>query len=139
MDPRSMAPPASSLDFLWENIAKAIKNVSEKYNAAQATSTSSVERSAINKTLMEIQSLLRQPHALSSRVISQFQLEEPLKNAECVCNVTVSKLEEEAGKWTGNQTTTGASPYDEVQIKVLLQQIQRQLTDLNSLIVAAQR
>jgi hypothetical protein len=136
MDRQSMAPAASSLEFLYANIAKAIKNVTEKYNADPTTSA---QGSGIGKTLMEIQSLLRQPHALSSRVISQFQLEEPLQNAESGCNVTVSKLEEEAGKWMGNQTTTGESPRDEVQIKVLLQQIQKQLTDINSLIAAAQR
>lgn len=131
-----MAPAASSLDFLYGNIAKAIKNATEKYNADRTTSTQS---SGINKTLTEIQSQLRQPHTLSSRVISQFQLEEPLQNAESSCNVTVSKLEEEVGKWMGNQTTTGESPRDEVQIRVLLQQIQRQLMDINSLIAAAQR
>jgi hypothetical protein len=136
MDQRLMAPAASSLDFLWENIARAIKNVTEKYNAAPTTSA---EGSGIRKTLMDIQSLLSQPHALSSRVISQFQLEESFKNAESGCNVTVSKLEEEAGKWMGNQTRTGESLRDEVQIKVLLQQIQRQLMDINSLIAAAQR
>jgi hypothetical protein len=136
MDQRLMAPAASSLDFLWENIARVIKNVTEKYNAAPTTSA---EGLGISKTLMDIQSLLSQPYALSSRVISQFQLEESFKNAESGCNVTVSKLEEEAGKWMGNQTTTGESPRDEVQIKVLLQQIQRQLMDINSLVAAAQR
>jgi len=94
----------------------------------------SAQGSGISKTLMEIQSLLRQPHALSSRVISQFQLEEPLQNAESGSNVTVSKLGEEAGKWMGNQITTGESPRDEVRIKALLQQIQRQLMDINSLL-----
>ena len=130
-----MAPAASSLDFLWENIARAIKNVTEKYNAAPT----SAEGSDISKTLTDIQSLLSQPHVLSSRVISHFRLEEPLKNAESGCNITISKLEEEAGNWMGNQTTTGESPRDEVQIKVLLLQIQRQLMDINSLIAAAQR
>jgi hypothetical protein len=136
MDQRSIAPAASSLDFLYGNIAKAIKNVTEKYNADP---TASAQSSGISKTLMEMQSLLRQPHALSSRVISQFQLEEPLQNAESSCNATVSKLEEEVGKWMGNQTTIGESPRDEVQIKALLQQIQRQLMDINSLIAAARR
>jgi len=63
------------------------------------------------------------------------------------CNFAVSRLEEEAGKCMGNQTTTGESSRtwsmtylcDEVLIKVLLQQIQRQLTDINLLIAAAQR
>jgi hypothetical protein len=136
MDQRSIAPAASSLDSLYTNIAKAIKNVTEKYNADP---TASAQGSGISKTLMEIQSLLRQPHALSSRVISQFQLEEPLQNAESGSNVTVSKLGEEAGKWMGNQITTGESPRDEVRIKALLQQIQRQLMDINSLVAAAQR
>ena len=131
-----MAPAALSLDFLWENIARAIKNVTAKYNTAPTTSA---EGSGISKTLMDIQSLLGQPHDLSSRVISHFRLEEPLKNAESGCNITVSKLEEEVGKWMGNQTTTGESPHDEVRIRALLQQIQRQVMDINSLIAAAQR
>jgi hypothetical protein len=147
MDPRSMAPAASYLVFLYANIAKAIKNVTEKYNAAPTTSSISAECSAISATLMDIQSLLSQPHALSSRVISQIQLEEALKNAQNGCNFTVFRLEEEAGKCTGNQTTTGESPRtwsmtylcNEVLIKGLLQQIQRQLTDINLLIAAAQR
>ncbi len=136
MDQQSMAPTASSLDFLYGNIAKAIKNATEKYNADRITTAQS---SGINKTLMEIQSQLRQPHTLSSRAISQFQLEEPLQNAESSCNVTISKLEEGVGKWMGNQTATGESHRDEVQIRVLLQQIQRQIMDINSLIAAAQR
>ena len=142
-----MAPAASSLVFLYANIAKAIKNVTEKYNAAPTTSSISAECSAISATLMNIQSLLSQPYALSSRVISQIQLEEALKNAQNGCNFTVSRLEEEAGKCMGNHKTTGESPHtwsmtylcDEVLIKALLRQIQRQLTDINSLIVAAQR
>ena len=142
-----MAPAASSLVFLCANIAKAIKNVTEKYNAVPTTSSISAECSAISTTLMDIQSLLSQPHALSSRAISQIQLEEALKNAQNGCNFAVSRLEEEAGKCMGNQTTTGESPRtwsmtslcDEVLIKVLLQQIQRQLTDINLLIAAAQR
>ena len=146
MDPRSMAPAASSLVF-YTNTAKAIKNATEKYNAAPTTSSISAECSAISATLMDIQSLLSQPHALSSRVISQIQLEEALKNAQNGCNFAVSRLEEEAGKCMGNQTTTGESSRtwsmtylcDEVLIKVLLQQIQRQLTDINLLIAAAQR
>ncbi|KAF4634194.1 hypothetical protein G7Y89_g3907 [Cudoniella acicularis] len=146
MDPRSMAPAASSLVFLSANIAKAIKNVTEKYNAVPTTSSISAECSAISATLMNIQSLLSQPHALSSHVISQIQLEEALKNAQNGCDFTVSRLEEEAGKCMGNQTATGESPRtwsvtylcDEVLIKGLLQQIQRQLTDINLLIAAAQ-
>ena len=144
MDQRSISPAASSLDSLYANIANAIKNVTEKYNADPTTSA---QGSGINKTLMEIQSLLRQPHALSSRVISHFQLEEPLQSAESGSKATVSKLEEEARKWMGNQTTTGESPRtwsmthlcDEVLIKGLLQQTQRQLTDISLLIAAAQR
>ena len=142
-----MAPAASSLVFLYANIAKAIKNVTEKYNAAPTISSISAECSAISAALMDIQSLLSQPHALSSRVISQIQLEEALKNAQNGCNFTVSRLEEEVGKCMGNQTTTGESPRtwgmtylcDEVLIKGLLQQIQRQLKDINLLIAAAQR
>jgi hypothetical protein len=96
---------------------------------------------------MDIQSLLSQPRPLSSRVISQIQLEEALKNAQNGCNFTVSRLEEEAGKCMGNQTPTAESPRtwrltylcDEVLIKGLLQQTQRQLTDINLLISAAQR
>jgi hypothetical protein len=141
-----MAPAASSLVF-YANIAKAIKNVTENYDAAPTTSSISAECSAISVTLMDIQSLLSQHHALSSRVISQIQLEEALKNAQNGCSFTVSRLEEEAGKCMGNQTTTGESPRswsmtylcDEVLIKALLQQIQRQLTDINLLIAAAQR
>src|SRR5207302_9660475 len=136
-----------SLVFLCANIAKAIKNVTEKYNAAPTTSSISAECSAISATLMDIQSLLSQPHALSSRVISQVQLEEVFKNAQNGCNFTVCRLEEEIGKCMGNQTTTGESPRtwsmrylcDEVLIKGLLQQIQRHLTDINLLIAAAQR
>jgi len=142
-----MAPAASSLVFLCANIAKAIKNVTEKYNSAPTTSSISAECSAISAALMDIQSLLSQPHALSSSVISQVQLEEAFKNVQNGCNFTVSRLEEEAGKCMGNQTTTGESPRtwsmrylcDEVLIKGLLQQIQRQLTDINLLIAAVQR
>ena len=142
-----MAPAASPLIFFYANIAKAIKNATEKYNAAPTTSSISAECSAISTTLMDIQSLLSQPHALSSRAISQIQLEEALKNAQNGCNFAVSRLEEEAGKCMGNHKTTGESPHtwsmtylcDEVLIKALLRQIQRQLTDINSLIVAAQR
>jgi len=142
-----MAPAASSLVFLYANIAKAIKDVTEKYNAAPTTSSISAECSAISGALMDIQSLLSQPHALSSRVISQIQLEEALKNVQNGCNFTVSRLEEEVGKCMGNQTTTGESPRtlsitrlcDEVLIKGLLQQTQRQLTDISLLIAAAQR
>ena len=141
-----MAPAASPLIFFYANIAKAIKNATEKYNAAPTTSSISAEYTAISATLMNIQSLLSQPYALSSRVISQIQLEEALKNAQNGCNFTVSRLEEEAGKCMGNQTIKGdprtwSMTYlcDEVLIKALLRQIQRQLTDINSLIVAAQR
>jgi hypothetical protein len=142
-----MAPAASSLVILSANIAKAIKNVTEKYNIAPTTSSISSECSAISATLIDIQSLLSQPHAFSSRVISQIQLEEALKNAQNSCNLTVFRLEEEAGKLVGNQTTTGESPRtwsmthqcDEVLITEFLQQIQRQLTDINLLIAAAQR
>ena len=141
-----MAPAASPLIFFYANIAKAIKNATEKYNAAPTTSSISAECSAISATLMDIQSLLSQPHALSSRVISQIQLEEALKNAQNGCNFTVSRLEEEAGKCMGNQTIKGdprtwSMTYlcDEVLIKALLRQIQRQLTDINLLIAAAQK
>jgi hypothetical protein len=142
-----MAPAASSLIFLYANIAKAIKDVTEKYNAATTTSSISAECSAISGALMDIQLLLSQPHALSSRVISQIQLEEALINVQNSCNFTISRLEEEVGKCMGNQTTTGESPRtwsmthlcDEVLIKGLLQQTQRQLTDISLLIAAAQR
>ena len=143
-----MAPAASSsLVFLYANIAKAIKNVAEKYNAAPTISSISAEYSAISVTLTDIQSLLSQPHALSSRVISQIQLEEALNNAHNVCNFTISRLEEEVGKCMGNQATTGESLRtrsrmylcDEVLVNGLLQQIQRQLTDINLLIAAAQK
>lgn len=141
-----MAPAASPL-FFYANIAKAIKNVSEKYNAAPTTSSISAECLAISATLMDIQLLLSQPHSLSSHVISQIHLEEALENAQNGCNFTVSRLEEEARKCMGNQTTTGESyrawsmTYlcDEVLIKGLLQKVQRQLTDINLLIAAAQR
>jgi hypothetical protein len=133
MDQRAMAPPASSLDLLYAKIATAIKNVSEKYNSYPTAA----QVSGISKTVLEIQSLLRQPHALSSRVIAQFQLEESLQNAKSACNATLSRLEEEVGKWMGSQT--GESACDEVQIRMLLQQIQRQLMDINALLAAAQR
>ena len=103
---------------------------------AQARPTAA-QVSGISKTVLEIQSLLRQPHALSSRVIAQFQLEESLQNAKSACNATLSRLEEEVGKWMGSQT--GESACDEVQIRMLLQQIQRQLMDINALLAAAQR
>jgi hypothetical protein len=142
-----MALAASSLESLCSNIAKAINNVSDKYNAAPTTSSISAECSAISATLRDIQSLLSQPHALSSRVISQIQLEEALRNAENSCNFTIFRLEEEAGKCMGNQKTMGENPRtwsmtylcDEVLLKGLLQQIQRQLTDINLLITAARR
>jgi hypothetical protein len=147
MDPRSMAPVASSLVFHYANIAKSIKTITEKYNTAPTTSSINAECLSISATLTNIQSLLSQPHALSSLVISQIQLEEALKTPQKDCNFTISRLEEEVGKCMGNQTTTGESPRtwsmaylcDEVLIKTLLQQIQRQLTDINLLIAAAQR
>jgi len=147
MDPRSTAPAASFLVFLYASIAKAIKDVTEKYNAAPTTSSISAECSAISGALIDIQLLLSQPHALSSRVISQIQPEEVLKNVYDGCNFTISRLEEEVGKSMGNQTTTGESPRiwsrthlcDEVLIKGLLQQTQKQLTDISLLIAAAQR
>jgi hypothetical protein len=147
MDPRSTAPAASTFVFLYANIAKAIKDVTEKYNAAPTTLSIRAECSAISGALMDIQSLLSQPHALSSHVISQIQLAEALKNVQNGCIFTVSRLEEEVRKCTGNQTTTGESPRtwsmthlcDEVLIKGLLQQTQRQLTDISLLIAAAQR
>jgi hypothetical protein len=129
-----MAPPASSLDLLYAKIATTIKNVSEGYNSNATTA----QVSGISKTVLAIQSLLRQPHALSSRVIAQFQLEESLQNAKSACNATLSRLEEEVGKWMGSQTT-GESACVEVQIRMLLQQIQRQLMDINALLAAAQR
>jgi hypothetical protein len=98
--------------------------------------------------LLDIQSLLSQPHALASRVISQAQLEEAFKNAQSGCTVTASRLEVEAGKCSGSQTPTRESrprtwsmapAYDEALIKGLLQQIERQLADVSLLIVAVQR
>jgi hypothetical protein len=146
MDPRSTALATSSLVF-YANIAKAIKDVTEKYNAAPTTSSISAECSAISGALMDIQLLLSQPHALSSRVISQIRLEEALKNVQNGCNFMISRLKEEVGKCMGNQTTTGEGSRtwsmthlcDEVLIKRLLQQTQRQLTDISLLIAAAQR
>ncbi|ERF71719.1 hypothetical protein EPUS_05591 [Endocarpon pusillum Z07020] len=142
-----MATARSSLVCLCANIAKAIKNVTEKYNAAPTTSSISAECSAISVTLMDTQSLLSQPHALLSRAMSQSQLKEALKNAQNSCDSTVSWLEEEAGKCIGIQTSMEESPRtwsmrplcNEGLIKGLLQQIQRQLTDINLLIAAAQR
>jgi hypothetical protein len=148
MDPRSLASAASSLILLYANFAKTIKDATEKYNAAPSTTSPiSAECSAISMALMDIQSLLSQPHALSSRVITQFELEEALNIAQNGCNFTVSRLEEEVGKCMGNQTTTGESPRtwsmthlcDELLVKGLLQQTQRQLTDIGLLIAAAQR
>jgi hypothetical protein len=142
-----MAPAASSLVFLYASIAKAIKDITGKYNTAPTTTSISAECSAISGALVDIQLLLSQPHALSSRVISQFQLEEALKNAHKVCNFAISRLEEEVGKWMGSQATTRESfrtwsmthLCDEVLIKGVLQQTQRQLTDISLLIAAAQR
>ena len=142
-----MAPAASFLVFLYASIAKAIKDVTEKYNAAPTTSSIRAECSAISGALIDIQLLLSRPHALSSRVISQIELEEVLKNVYNGCNFTISRLEEEVGKCMGNQTTTGESRRtwsrthlcDEVLIKGLLQQTQRQLTDISLLVAAAQR
>jgi hypothetical protein len=147
MDPRSMAPAASSLVFLYANIAKGMKGVTEKYNAAPTTSSITTEYSAISGALIDIQLLLSQPHALSSRIISQTQLEEALQNVQSRCSSTISRLEEEVGKCTGNQTTAGGSlrtrsmthVCDEALIKGLLQQTQRQLTDVGLLVAAAQR
>jgi len=147
MDARSIAPADSSLVFLYANIAKAIKDVTEKYNAAPTISSISAEYSAISGTLLDIQLLLSQPQALSSHVISQTQLEAILKNIYNGCVFTISKLEDEVGKCPGNQTSAGESPRtwsmahrcDEVLIKGLLQQTQRQLTDISKLIEAAHR
>lgn len=142
-----MAPAASSLVFLCANVAKAIKNVTEIYNKAPTTSPISAECSAISVILMDTQWLLSQPHAFSSSVILQLQLEEALNNAQNSCNFTISGLLEETGKCMGYRTPTGESPStwgmrslcNEALIKGLLQQIQRQLTDINLLISAAQR
>lgn len=140
MDSRPMATARSSLVCLCANIARAIKNVTEKYNAVPTRSSISAECSAISVTLMDTQSLLSQPHALLSRAMSQSQLKEALKNAQNSCNSTVSCLEEEAGKCIGFQAIMEKSPLcNEDLIKGLLQQIQRQLTDINLLIAAAQR
>jgi ankyrin repeat protein len=148
MDPRSMAPAASSLAFHYTHIAKVIKAVTERYNAAPTTTLSiNAECAAISWALMDIQSLLSKAHALSSHVISHFQLEEALRHVENTCSFTISRLEDEVAKCMGNQTTTGESPRtwsmtqlcDEVLIKSLLEHIQRQLTDVNLLITAAQR
>jgi hypothetical protein len=146
MNQPSRAPAASSLVF-YASIAKAIKDATEKYNAAPTTSSISAECSAIGEALIDIHSLLSQPHALSSRVVSQIQLEKAFKIVQNKCILTVSRLEEEVGKTVGNQTTKGESPHtwsmanlcDEVLIKGLLQQTQRQLTDISLLIAAAQR
>jgi hypothetical protein len=147
MDPRSLASAESSLVLLYANIAKTIKNISEKYNADPTRSSISAQFSAISGVLMDIQMLLSQPHALSSRVISQVQLEEVLVNVYNGCNFTISRLEREVGKCIENQTTTGDSLRswsmthlcDEVLVMELLQHIQRQLTNVSLLIVAAQR
>jgi hypothetical protein len=142
-----MAPAASCLAFLFANIGKAIKDVAEKYNAAPTTSSISAESSAISEALTDIQLLLSQPHPLSSRVISQFQLEEALKLVQNGCNFTIFRLEEEVGKCTRNQQTSGENPRirsitqkcDEGLVKGLLQQTHRQLMDTSLLIGAAQR
>jgi len=146
MDPRSIAPAAASLVSLYANIAKAIKDITEKYNAAPTTSSISAECSAISRALVDIQLRLIEPHALSSRAISQIQLEEILKTIYNGCNFTISRLEDEVGKCMESQTTTKgphnwSMPHlcDEVLIKGLLQQTQRQLTDVSLLIAAAQR
>ena len=131
-----MAPPTSSLDLLCAKIATAIKNLSEKYSHSNPTATTQV--SGISKTVLEIQSLLRQPHILSSRVIAQFQLEESLQNAKGACNATLSRLEDEVEKWVRSQST-GEGACHEVQIRMLLQQLQRQLMDINALLAATQR
>jgi hypothetical protein len=142
-----MDPAAALLVYLYANIAKAIKDVTGKYNAAPTTSSISAECAAISGALMDIHLLLSQPHALSSRVISQIQLEGALRYVQSGCNFAISRLEEEIARCTGNQTTKGESTRawsmthrcDEVLIKELLQQTQRQLTDISSLLAAAQR
>jgi ankyrin repeat protein len=147
MDPRSTAPSASSLVFLYANIAKAIKDFSKRYEAAPTRSSISDKCSAIITALIDIQTLLSQPSALSSRVISQIQLAKALNIAQNGFSFTVFRLEEEVEKCVGNQTTKAESPRawsvthlcDEVLIKGLLHQIHRQLMDVKLLIVAAQR
>lgn len=148
MDPRSMTPAASSLLILCANITKTIRKTTENCNAAPATISIDAECSAISATLLDIESLLSQPHALSSRVISLAELEEVFKNAQSGCSLTASRLEVEAGRCVGSQTPTRESRprtwsmppvYDEALIKGLLQQIERQLADISLLIVAIQR
>ena len=138
---------ASSLVFFYANSAKAIKDVSEKYKAAPTRSSISDDCSTIIATLIDIQVLLSQPHALSSHAISQIQLTEALTNAQNGFSSTISRLEEEVGKCMRNQTAVADSSRtwsmmhlcDEVLVKGLLQQIQRQLADVSLLIAAAQR
>jgi hypothetical protein len=142
-----MTPAASSLIFLYANLGKAIKDVTDKYNAASTTSSISDECLAISMALMDIQSLLGQPHALSSHVISQAQLEEALRIAQNGCNFIISRLEEEVGNHAGNKRLTAESPRtrsmthicDEALVKGLLQQTQKYLTDTSLLIAAAQK
>lgn len=145
MDPRLPDLVASSLLF-YSNIAKAIKDVTEKYNAAQTTSPVSAECLAISGALMDIQLLLTQPHAMSSRIVSQNQLAEALNNAQKCCQFTISRLQEEVEKYVRRQGSAGSihyrsqpQPCDEVLVKGFLQRTQRHLKDVSMLIGVAQR
>jgi hypothetical protein len=147
MDPQSMASTASSIAFLYGSIAKSIKNFADRYNAISTTSSINAECSAISGALVDIQLLLSQPQALSSRAISPVQLENVSKNAYNNCTVAISRLEEEMEKCTAKPMATGDNARswslthlcNKQLIKGLLQQIQRQLTDMSLLITAAQR
>lgn len=147
MDPLSIAPEASSLAFLFANIATAIKAVTEKHKAATSTPTIEAQCSAISAALKDIQSLLGHPSALSSQTLLQIQLRDNLIKVYNGCTISISRLEGELEKITGNPTSTAQDARnwrstqlcDEILIKALLQQIQGQLTDACLLIVAAQR
>ena len=143
-----MAPAASSLLFLCTNITKTIKSTRGNCKAAPTALSIDSECSAISATLLDIQSLLSQPHALASRIITPAQLEEAFQNAQNGCSLTSSRLEVEAGKCLESQTPSRESRphtwrrppvYNEALIKGLLQQLERQLADISLLIVAIQR
>ena len=147
MDPRMMAPAACSLLFLTANIARAIKNVIEQYEQAPTTArTINRECSSIIETLVEIEFLVKQPQGLSPRAICQNEIEEALQNAATSCNFTITQLEEEIRNYVGDEPASlkkhppwTVIRFNEVRIQGLLQQIQRQLFDIKSLIIATQR
>ena len=142
-----MPSAACSLLFLTANISRAIKNVIEQCEQVPTTTrTINRECSSITGSLIEIEVLVKQPHDLSSCAVSRNEIEEAIQNAGTSCSFTVTQLEEEIRNYVGDQVTTikrprsrTVIPCNEVRIQGLLQQIQRQLSEIKSLIIATQR